>query len=226
MATALLEARDVSKSFRPGTGEQVHALDRISLIVEAGAIALLKGPSGSGKTTMLAILGALTRPTSGQVFFEGKDMRGCSDAELARMRRRMGFVFQTFSLIAGLPIWENVTYPLIPCGIRRSERMRRAADLLADLGIATKMHARPEELSGGEQQRVAVARALVGRPTVLLADEPTSNLDQAAGASLIELFRKINGTGTTIVLSSHDPQTQVLATRVYELDAGRLMNRS
>ncbi|HEX3150041.1 MAG TPA: ATP-binding cassette domain-containing protein, partial [Gemmataceae bacterium] len=189
MPTAIFETRDACKRFRPRMGDPVQALDQVSLTIESGEIALLKGPSGSGKTTLLALLGALTRPTSGQVLFDGKDLSACSDVEMARVRRRMGFVFQSFSLIAGLPVWENITYPLIPCGIRRSERKLRAAQLLADLGIAAKADARPEELSGGEQQRVAVARALVGRPTVVLADEPTSNLDQAASESLLELFR-------------------------------------
>jgi putative ABC transport system ATP-binding protein len=218
----LLEARNVSKVYKPGTKAEVRALHEVSLAIEPGLFVLLTGPSGSGKTTLLALLGALERPSSGQIFFEGRNLEGCSDVELARVRRRMGFVFQNFSLIPGLPVWENITYPLIPCGLRRRQRWERAAELLSDLGMAEKLQAYPAELSGGEQQRVAVARALAGQPAVLLADEPTSNLDQAAGLALMEMFRNIHRQGTSVILASHDPRMVLLAAAVYELKSGRL----
>jgi putative ABC transport system ATP-binding protein len=154
--------------------------------------------------------------------FAGRDLGGCSGVELARLRRRMGFVFQDFALIPGLPVWENITYPLIPCGVARAERYRLARELLERFGVADKLTARPRELSGGEQQRVAVARALAGQPELIMADEPTSNLDEEAGRAVIALLQQAHAEGKTVVASSHDPRLVALATRVYELQAGRL----
>jgi putative ABC transport system ATP-binding protein len=219
---ALFETRHVCKRYRAGTHAEVRAVDDVSITIEAGQFVLLTGPSGSGKSTLLALLGALDRPSAGQVLFDGRDLAGCADVELTRARRRMGFVFQSFSLIGGLPVWENVTYPLIPRGMTRTARQALAAELLDRLGIGEKMQALPEELSGGEQQRVAVARALAGRPSVLLADEPTSNLDGAAAAGLLSLLQDIHRQGTTVLLSSHDPVLKTLATAVFELEHGRL----
>jgi putative ABC transport system ATP-binding protein len=218
----LLETQAVSRYYRAGTRSEVRALHEVSLAIEPGQFVLLTGPSGSGKTTLLALLGALDRPTHGQVHFEGRNLSGCSDAELARVRRRVGFVFQGFSLLPGLPAWENVTYPLIARGVPRGRRRQRAADLLGELGLAEKIEARPGELSGGEQQRVAVARALAGEPAVLLADEPTSNLDATAGLALLAILASLHRQGMTLVLSSHDPTVLPLATVVCELEAGRL----
>jgi putative ABC transport system ATP-binding protein len=219
---AQIETRAVCKYFKQGTRNEVRAVDEVSLAVEPGGFMLLTGPSGSGKTTLLALLGALERPTRGMVLFEGRDLAVCSDSELARVRRRMGFVFQNFSLLGGLPVWENITYPLIPRGVRRARRHELAGELLATLGLAEKFHARADELSGGEQQRVALARALAGEPAILLADEPTSNLDAAGGESLMALFQQIHQQGTTLILSSHDPRMPALAGTVLRLEAGRL----
>jgi putative ABC transport system ATP-binding protein len=221
----ILEARQVCKYFKEGSPSEVRALEDVTLAVEAGSVTLLRGPSGSGKTTLLALLGALERPSRGQILFEERDLHGCSDVELARLRRRLGFVFQDYSLIPGLAVWDNITYPLIPRGIRRRERYQRARDLLGKLDLAARLDARPQELSGGEQQRVAVARALVGEPEVILADEPTSNLDMDASAKLMSMLQAIHGQGKTVVLSSHDPQWAPLASHVYELDRGRLHAR-
>jgi putative ABC transport system ATP-binding protein len=218
----ILEARQLCKFYRAGSTAEVRALDDVSLEVPAGSFTLLTGPSGSGKTTLLALLGGLERPTRGQVVFAGRDLGGCSDVELARLRRRLGFVFQDFALIPGLPVWENLTYPLIPRGLARAERFRLAQELLTRFGLADKLAARPRELSGGEQQRVAIARALAGRPEVLLADEPTSNLDEEAGRAVIDLLRQAHGEGKTVVVSSHDARLAAVATRVCGLKAGRL----
>jgi putative ABC transport system ATP-binding protein len=219
---ALIETRGVCKYFKQHTSSEVRAVDDVSLAIEPGQLVLLTGPSGSGKTTLLALMGALHRSTRGTVLFEGRDLAACSDGELARIRRRMGFVFQNFSLLSGLPVWENITYPLIPRGVNRSRRRELAGELLSTLGMAEKFDARASELSGGEQQRVAVARALAGQPAVLLADEPTSNLDAAAAETLTALFQRIHQQGTSIILSSHDPRMAVLAGSVYRLEAGRL----
>jgi len=217
-----LEAKQLCKFYREGTKDEVRALDEVSLAVSLGSFVTFTGASGSGKSTLLALLGALDRPTRGQVFFAGQDLSRCSDVALVRVRRRMGFIFQSFSLIPRLPLWENVTYPLIPRGIRARERHRRAVLLLTSLGLEAKVLALPEELSGGEQQRAAIARALAGEPEVLIADEPTSNLDRAAAENLIQLFQQIHAQGKTILVSSHDPRIIACADTVYELEKGRL----
>jgi putative ABC transport system ATP-binding protein len=156
------------------------------------------------------------------VLFGGRDLGGLSDVALARARRRMGFVFQDFSLIPTLPVWENVTYPLVPRGVGRGERLARARELLARFGLEGKLLARPRELSGGEQQRVALARALAGRPELLLADEPTSNLDPESGRAVLAILRELHAEGRAVILASHEPQAVALATHVYALEAGGL----
>jgi putative ABC transport system ATP-binding protein len=221
---ALLEARGLSKVYRGGSRAEVRALVDVSLAVPRGGFAALTGPSGSGKTTLLALLGALERPSRGQALFDGSDLGACSDAARARVRRRLGFVFQDFALIPGLPLWENLTYPLIPRGVPGAARRRIAEEWLARLGLADRFSARPQELSGGEQQRAAVARALAGQPEVLFADEPTSNLDPASAADLTALLRELHAGGTTVVVSTHDPRLVALATAVFALSAGRLVS--
>ncbi|HKB03982.1 MAG TPA: ABC transporter ATP-binding protein [Gemmataceae bacterium] len=221
-AAPVLEARNLSKSYRRGATE-VRALTDVSLTIPAGSFILLTGPSGSGKTTLLALLAALDRPSSGTVLFAGRDLSAHSDVGLARVRRRLGFIAQDFALIPGLSAWENVTYPLIPRGVRRAERRGVAAELLTRLGLLDRLNARPRELSGGEQQRVAVARALAGRAEVVLADEPTSNLDEATARGVIELLAEVHRDGRTVVVATHDPRLTALATAKYELAAGRLV---
>jgi putative ABC transport system ATP-binding protein len=223
---SLFEACNVCKYFRRGTAAEVRALDDVSLALPQGSFTLLTGPSGSGKTTLLALLGALDRPSAGHICFAGQDLARLSDVGLARVRRRLGFVFQDFSLIPGLPVWENITYPLIPRGRGPAARYETACLLLARLRLADKLTARPKELSGGELQRVAVARALAGQPEVLLADEPTSNLDPAAAGELVALLQGIHAEGKTVIVSSHDPQLVSLATQVCRLEAGRLRSDS
>jgi putative ABC transport system ATP-binding protein len=204
----------------------VRALDGVSLTVQHGSCQVLIGPSGSGKSTLLALMGALDRTTRGTISFDGRDLTNCSGVELARTRRRIGFVFQSFSLVPRLPVWENITYPLVPRGVPSVERFRIAQALTERLGIAEKLSGLPEELSGGEQQRVAVARALAVEPDVILADEPTSNLDRKAGRELIGILREIHTSGKTLVVATHDPDMLELATAVAELDSGRLVRAS
>jgi putative ABC transport system ATP-binding protein len=221
-----IDVQQVCRYFRGAADGEVRALDDVTLTIESASFQTLVGPSGSGKSTLLAILGALDHPTSGKVVFDGRDLSGCSHVALARVRRRVGFVFQNFSLVRGLPNWENVTYPLIPRGVRRAERFEIARRLMDRLGMADKLARRPEELSGGEQQRVAVARALAADPGVILADEPTSNLDSRTAGELLALFRELHAAGKTIVVATHDPTITQLATDVVELGAGRLVRRN
>jgi putative ABC transport system ATP-binding protein len=216
------ETRALCKYYHAGSRAEVRALDAVSLGIARGSLTVVSGPSGSGKTTLLALLGALERPTRGQVVLEGKELGDCSDVELARVRRRAGFVFQDFSLIPNLTAAENIAYPLIPRGVPRAERFRRARELLARFGMEGKLAARARELSSGEQQRVAIARALAGEPDFLLADEPTSNLDPATASELLAVFQEAHAAGKTVVLSSHDPRVIALATRVVELEGGKL----
>lgn len=214
-----LEARQVGKCFRQGSEGEVWALRDHSLVIPRGSFLVLVGPSGCGKTTLLGLLGALDRPTQGQVFWEGRDLSVCSDVELARVRRRLGFVFQNFALIPKLPLWENITYPLIPRGVSRAERFEIARTLLARFGLTSKLLKTPQELSTGEQQRIAVARALAANPDVILADEPTSNLDRPTATTLLTCLQEFHASGRTLIVSSHDPELVRLATTVHELNA-------
>jgi putative ABC transport system ATP-binding protein len=221
---AFLVAQELSKTFHPGTAGAVAALRDVSLEIVQGSFVLVTGPSGSGKTTLLALLGALERPTRGRVLFDGRDLSRCSGWEMARVRRRVGFVFQDFGLIPGLPVWENVTYPLVPRGPTRAERFRRARELLESFGLEDKLGLQARQLSGGEQQRVAFARALVGDPEVLLADEPTASLDAETAEPLLAALRQAHGAGKTVIVASHDPRLATLATAAYELRAGQLQS--
>jgi ABC-type lipoprotein export system ATPase subunit len=216
----LFETRSLCKYYRA----EVRALDDVSLGIERGSFTVVTGASGSGKTTLLALLGALERPTRGDVLFDGRNLRDCSDAELARVRRRVGFVFQDFALIPSLTVGENITYPLIPRGVPWTERQRRAGELLARFGLENRLHAPARDLSGGERQRVAVARALAGQPEAILADEPTSNLDPHTAATLLAIIQERHAAGTTVVLASHDPRLIAVATRMYQLERGRLLS--
>jgi putative ABC transport system ATP-binding protein len=221
---SLLAARNVCKFHRTGAKAEVRAVEDVSLAVARGGFVALTGPSGSGKTTLLALLAALERPSRGQVLLDGQDLGTFSDVALARVRRRTGFVFQDFLLLPDLPVWENLTYPLIPRGVPRARRRDLAGSLLARLGIADKFGARPQELSGGEQQRVAIARALAGEPEIVFADEPTSNLDPATAGDVLALLRQLHAEGKTLVVATHDAQLIALAAQTYELRAGRLVS--
>jgi putative ABC transport system ATP-binding protein len=218
----LLEGRGLCKVYRAATKAEVRALEDVSLAISAGGFVVIKGASGSGKTTLLALLGVLARPTRGEVLFQQRPLAACSDVERTRLRRQIGFIFQNFSLIPRLPVWENITYPLIPLGVPHSGRHRRAHELLDRLGIGDKSATYPDELSGGEQQRVAIARALVGEPKLVIADEPTSNLDPATADGVVAMLRQLHRGGTTLVVASHDPHLVAAAGSVVELVAGRL----
>ena len=219
----LVECRELSKVYRQG-GVDVAALNGVDLLVGRGEFLALAGPSGSGKTTLLNLIGALDRPTSGQVWVDGRDLGAMSRGELAGLRlRRIGFVFQAYNLIPVLSARENVEFTLELQGVPAVERHRRAAEILDEVGLAELHRRRPHELSGGQQQRVAVARALVAKPALVLADEPTANLDSATGSALLEMMRRMNEERrVTFVFSTHDPMVMHFARRLVHLKDGRV----
>ena len=216
--------RDVSKTYRLGK-VTVTALDGVSLAVKAGEFLAVAGPSGSGKTTLLNLIGCLDTPTSGEVAIDGEAISGLSPGRRADLRaRKLGFVFQTFNLIPVLTAWENVEYPLL-LQRGRGDVAARVRAALEHVGLADRARHRPPELSGGQQQRVAIARALVTEPALVLADEPTANLDSRTGHEIIELMRRLNRErGTTFVFSTHDPRIVNVADRVLEISDGRLQS--
>lgn len=205
-------------------GLPVKALDTISLNIEKGELVVFAGPSGSGKSTLLHMIGALDQPNQGKVFVASKNLDDLNSKQLAEFRlRKIGFVFQAYNLIPVLTAQENVEYPLLLQNIERLEREKRSLQLLERVGLLDQKNKRPGEMSGGQQQRVAVARALASRPEIVLADEPTANLDSQTGASLIDLFRELNEDyKTTFVFASHDPKVIERARRVVRLLDGRV----
>jgi putative ABC transport system ATP-binding protein len=216
------ELRGVSKTYSLGGG-QVHAVKEVDLVIDAGDAVAVAGPSGSGKTTLLQLLGGLDRPSAGSVLFEGKDMAVMGDGELGGLRlRTFGFVFQQFNLIPTLTAAQNVEVALAPTGAKGSERREAVHCLLESVGLAPRADHVPSKLSGGEQQRVAIARALANEPHVLLADEPTGNLDTATGAEIIELLMSLSGEGRTVIVVTHDADIAARAHRVIHMRDGRL----
>jgi putative ABC transport system ATP-binding protein len=202
--TTVLELIDVVKEY-PGT-PPVRAIDDVSLHIENGESVAIVGPSGSGKSTLLNLMGALDRPTSGVVRIDGVDISTLRDRELSALRgRALGFVFQRFMLLEALDAVENVATALLYRGGTARERRRRAADALERVGLAHRLHHRPSRMSGGEQQRVAIARAIVGEPSLILADEPTGNLDSGTGSDILHVLEALNREGHTIVVITHDP---------------------
>ena len=219
--TSLYELEGVGRRYGQGATE-VRALEGMDLRIAPGEFVVVAGPSGSGKTTLLQLLGALDRPTDGVVRFEGRDLRGLGDRELARLRlSELGFVFQQFNLIPTLTARQNVEAALAPTGVDTSARHLRAGELLEAVGLAPRSEHLPSQLSGGEQQRVAIARALANDPRVLLADEPTGNLDTTTGREILALLRQLaDGRGLTIVVVTHDPNIADDAPRVVHMRDG------
>lgn len=203
----------------------VHALRSISLDIEKNEYVALMGPSGSGKSTLMNILGCLDTPTSGTYILNGQDVSHLDDDKLAHIRNReIGFVFQTFNLLPRLTALENVALPLVYAGVLRSEREQRAAEVLEAVGLADRMTHKPNELSGGQRQRVAVARALVNKPSIILADEPTGNLDTKTSKEIMELFGNIHQSGNTVILVTHEPDIAEHAHRTVYLRDGMIVN--
>jgi putative ABC transport system ATP-binding protein len=222
----LIELDDVRKAHRMGERE-VHALAGVSLRVARGDYLAVMGASGSGKTTLLHLIGCLDRPTSGSVCLDGTNVAGLDDDELSSLRsRRIGFVFQAFHLIPQLSVAENVELPLIYQGVERASREERARRTLSSVGLAERSGHRPSELSGGECQRAAIARALIAEPDLLLADEPTGNLDSRTGDEIMAILADLHQRGVTIVLVTHDSGRAKLARRLIEMRDGRIARES
>lgn len=208
-----IRLRDIKKIYKMG-GQELAALNGINLDIKRGEFAALMGPSGSGKSTLMNILGCLDRPTVGSYELEGKEVAHLSDDELAMMRNKhIGFVFQNFNLLSRISSLENVALPLLYAGVGVSERRKRAQQVLEAVGLGDRAEHMPNELSGGQRQRVAIARALVNNPEIIMADEPTGNLDTKSTKEIMEIFQEMHGRGKTIILVTHEPEIAVCANR-------------
>jgi len=218
----LIETHNLWKIYRMDD-VTVEALRGVELVVEAGEFVALVGPSGSGKSSLLHIIGAMDTPTRGEVLFDGRPLAEMADGQRTHLRcHEIGFVFQTFNLLPTLDAFENVEMAMRLAGVPRAERRARTRELLERVGLGERMGHRPKQLSGGERQRVAIARALANRPRLLLADEPTGNLDTATGQAVVELLGRFNAAGQTTVLVTHDPEVAARAGRVIRMRDGRL----
>ena len=224
MSAPVVEARHVSRVFAMPAGP-VHALADVSLAVRSSDYVSIVGPSGCGKSTLLHLLGCIDVPTAGAVLVDGEDVSGLADTARSRLRlRRIGFVFQRFFLLPMLTAWENVELPQAEAGAAAGERRRRTRELLDYVGLSARASHRPSELSGGEMQRVAIARALANRPSLLLADEPTGELDQATGEQIVALFDRVHADGTALVVVTHDPAVAARAKRTIRMRDGRIVD--
>jgi len=223
---SIVELSDIWKTYKMGQVD-VYALRGISLNIEQGEMVGIMGPSGSGKSTMLNLLGCLDRPTSGRYILAGRDVSELDDDELSEVRAsKLGFVFQSYNLIPQLNVIENIEVPLYYQGLSETESYERATELAAEVGLQERFHHLPTELSGGQQQRVAIARALANRPAIVLADEPTGNLDSRTGAEILELLSSLNKEGVTLVLVTHDPAVCAICHRVVHMMDGHLKEQN
>lgn len=221
---SVIELKDIMKTYPMGDSV-VHALYHVNLKIEPGEFTSIMGPSGSGKSTMMNILGCLDRPTSGEYFLDGKEIAGYDDDELAHTRNaKIGFVFQNFNLLAKLTAQENVALPLVYAGVDEEERMERAKKALEAVGLGDRMEHKPMEMSGGQRQRVAIARALINNPAIIMADEPTGNLDTKSSYEIMDIFKKMNESGKTVVMVTHEPDIAEQTKRILVMRDGQLVS--
>ncbi|PSR33758.1 MAG: macrolide ABC transporter ATP-binding protein [Sulfobacillus benefaciens] len=221
---ALIEMEQIRKSYKMAD-ENLEVLKGISLTIEQGDYVAIMGPSGSGKSTLMHILGCLDVPSSGHYFLSGQDIAGLSESKLASIRRKqIGFVFQSFNLLAALNALENVALPLLYQGVSPGEQRERATEALNQVGLGERLHHRPSQLSGGQQQRVAIARAIVTKPPVILADEPTGNLDSHAGQEVLGIFSRLHEAGQTVIMITHDTQVAHHANRIIQILDGNIVS--
>jgi putative ABC transport system ATP-binding protein len=219
----LIEMHELTRVYELGS-EKIHALRGVDLIIERGEYVAIMGPSGSGKSTLMNIIGCLDTPSSGRYILDGVPVESMSEDDLAAIRnKKVGFVFQTFNLLARTTALHNVELPLIYAKISRTQRRQMAKDALEAVGLGDRMHHQPNELSGGQRQRVAIARALVNKPSLLLADEPTGNLDSTTGREILDLFRDLSSRGNSIIVVTHEDDVAREAQRVIHIRDGRIV---
>jgi putative ABC transport system ATP-binding protein len=225
MKKNIIELKNISKRYNMGE-TIVNALDDVNVEIKDGDFVVIIGPSGSGKSTMMNMVGALDLANKGEIYLDGKDIEKMQESELAQIRgRKIGFVFQTFNLIPTLTALENITMPMMFQGIPRNERKEKAEEILKEVKLTPRKNHRPNELSGGERQRVAIGRALANDPEVILADEPTGNLDSKTGLEIIELFKELNKKGKTIILVTHDLNLMKYGNKIIRLRDGKIVKR-
>ena len=220
---AVIELKDITKTYQMGDSI-VYALDHVNVEIGVGEFTSIMGPSGSGKSTMMNIIGCLDRPTSGQYFLDGKEIGGYNDDELAITRnQKIGFIFQNFNLLPRLSALINVALPLVYAGVPEAERVKRARETLTAVGLGDRVDHRPNEMSGGQRQRVAIARALINKPAIIMADEPTGNLDSKSSYEIMDIFSELNAAGKTIVMVTHEPDIAERTKRILHMVDGKIV---
>ncbi len=221
---AVIELKDIMKTYIMGDST-VHALNHVNVKIDYGEFTAIMGPSGSGKSTMMNILGCLDRPTSGEYYLDGKEIAGYNDDELAHTRNaKIGFVFQNFNLLSKLTAQGNVALPLVYAGVPEQERMERAKQALEAVGLGARLEHKPSEMSGGQRQRVAIARALINNPAIIMADEPTGNLDTKSSYEIMDIFDRLHKEGKTIVMVTHEPDIAEKTKRILVMRDGQLVS--
>ena len=219
----VIELKDIVNSYAMGD-TTVYALNHLTVSFEKGKFTSIVGPSGSGKSTLMNVLGCLDRPTSGEYILEGKNIARYTDDELAHTRNaRIGFVFQSFNLLSRLSAVDNVALPLIYAGVDLKERTERAEKALTEVGLGARLYHKPNEMSGGQRQRVAIARALINDPAIIMADEPTGNLDTKSTLEIIDIFEKLNHMGKTVIMVTHEPELADMTQRILTIRDGKLI---
>lgn len=225
MMDAIINAENLRKTYKMGDNI-VKAVDGVTLSVFSGEYLVIMGPSGSGKTTLMHLMGCLDKPDSGEIYLAGQRVSKLNDRDLAKVRNKMiGFVFQQFNLLPRLTALENVELPMIYAGVSRTIRRNRAKELLTMVGLAERMEHRPTQLSGGQMQRVAIARALANEPQIILADEPTGNLDSKSGEEILKIFSDLHSNGLTIIVVTHDPEVAENGERVIHMKDGKIVSQ-